>query len=199
MRPRADSTVVSSPGRSLRYRSSSASSRDRRRILLERVGDHFGPVEQRQDLLVGLGEVESPQEGGHVLATLAVDPDADRVLLVDVELEPGTPARDHLGGEDVPVGGLVDRLVEVDARRAHQLGHHDTLGAVDDEGAVGRHHREVAEEDLLLLDLTGLAVHEASGDEERLRVVGVLLLGLFDGEGRITEPVIRRARARGCR
>ena len=163
--------------------------------------DDLGPVEEVEQLLVGLAEVEAPlvgpvgvvegpQEGGHVLAALAVDPHPHRVLLVDVELEPGAPARDDLGGEDVAVGGLVDRLVEVDPGGTHQLAHHDPLGAVDDERPVGGHHREVAQEDLLLLDLPGGAVDEAGRHEEGARVVGVALLGLVDGQGGLIETVI---------
>ena len=84
------------------------------RVPLQGVADRLGAVEQGQDLLVGLGDAEGAQEGADVLAALAVHPDADGVPLVGVELEPSPAARDHLGGEDVAVGGLVQRLVEVD-------------------------------------------------------------------------------------
>ena len=84
------------------------------RVPLQGVPDRLGAVEQRQDLLVGLGDAEGAQEGGDVLAALAIDPDADGVPLVGVELEPGAPAGDDLGRVDVAVGGLVERLVEVD-------------------------------------------------------------------------------------
>ena len=106
-------------------------------------------------------------------------------------------ARDDLGGEDVAVGGLVDRLVEVDPGGAHQLAHHHPLGAVDDEGPVGGHHREVAQEDLLLLDLPGGAVHEARRDEQGARVVGVALLGLVDGQGGLIETVVGELEGEG--
>ena len=89
--------------------------------------------------------------------------------------------RDDLGGEDVLVGGLVGGALEVDAGRADQLGDDDTLGAVDDEGALVGHQREVAHEDRLALDLAGLVVHELGGDEERRGVGEVLLLALLDG------------------
>ena len=52
-------------------------------------------------------------------------------------------------------GRRIGRAVEVDARRAHELRDDDALGAVDDERAVGRHHREVAEEDFRIFVLTG--------------------------------------------
>ena len=139
-----------------------------RRVLLQRVGDQLGTIKQRQKLFVGLAEAKGTQEGGHVLATLAVDTDTDCVLLVDVEFEPGTAAGNDLGCVDVSVRCLVDGEVEVDAGRANQLADYDTLGAVDDERTVGGHHREVAEEDLLFFDLTGFAVEEAGGNEQRL-------------------------------
>ena len=43
--------------------------------------------------------------------------------------------------------------VEEHAGRAVQLADDDALGAVDDERAVVRHQRDVAEVDLLLLDV----------------------------------------------
>src|SRR3984893_14129618 len=83
---------------------------------------------------------------------------ADRVALVDVELQPRAAAGDHLDAVQRLLGGLVDVLVEVHTRRADQLGHHDTLGAVDDEGALLGHHREVAHEERLVLYLPGVFV-----------------------------------------
>jgi hypothetical protein len=44
-------------------------------------------------------------------------------------------------------------VVEEDARGAVQLRHHDALGAVDDERAGLGHQRDLAEVDLLLLDV----------------------------------------------
>jgi hypothetical protein len=72
---------------------------------------------------------------GHRLLALAVDTDADHVALVDLELQPGTAARDELGGEDVLVGRLVGGALEVGTRATDQLRDDDPLGAVDDEGA----------------------------------------------------------------
>ncbi len=138
-------------------------------VALDGVADRLGAVEQVEDLLIGLGDGKGAEEGGDVLAALAIDPDADRVALVGVELEPGSPAGDDAARVDHAVGSLVGGLVEVDARGTDQLGDDDALGAVDDEDAVLGHHREVAEEDLLLLDLAGAPVHEPGGDEERAR------------------------------
>ena len=71
-------------------------------------------------------------------------------------------------------------LVEVDAGRADELRHDDTLGAVDDERALAGLEREVAHEDRLGLDLTGLVVHELGLDVERGGVRLAALLALLD-------------------
>ena len=84
------------------------------------------------------------------------------------------------GGVDVLVGGLLLAAVEVHAGRADQLRDDDALGAVDDEGALGGHQREVAHEDGLGLDLTGEVVHELGVDVERGGVGLALLLALVD-------------------
>ncbi len=69
-------------------------------------------------------------------------------------------------------------------------GDRTTLGAVDDERAAVGHHREVAHEDRLLLDLAGGGVHEAGGDEERARVGHVALAALLLGVlGRVEDVV----------
>ena len=137
------------------------------------------------------------EQDGDVLLALAVEADADQVALVDLELEPGAARGDHPRGVDVLVGRLVGVALEVDARAADQLGDHDALGAVDHEGALGRHEREVAHEDRLALDLTGVVVGELRGDVERSGVGEVLLLALVDGVLRVVEDrVLERERHR---
>jgi hypothetical protein len=79
--------------------------------------------------------------------------------------------------EAVALAGLED-----DAGAAHELADDDALGAVDDEGALLRHDREVAHEHRLLFDLAGVAVHEAGADEDRRGVGHVLLLALLHRE-----------------
>ena len=86
----------------------------------------------------------------------------------------------------------VERLVfrvEEGARRAVQLRDDDALGAVDDEGAVLGHQRDVAEVDLLLLDVAdgldaGLGVlvpdHQADRHLQRHGVGHAALLALVD-------------------
>ena len=105
--------------------------------------------------------------------------------------------RDQLGGVDVLVGRLVGGALEVDARGADQLRDDDTLGAVDDEGALVGHEREVAHEDRLALDLTGVVVGELGRDVERRGVGEVLLLALLHGVLRVVEDrVLERERHR---
>ena len=145
-----------------------------------------------------VGPAQRLEQHGDRLAALAVDADADGRALVDVELEPRAAARDDLDAVDVDVGGLVERAVEVDARRADELADHDALGAVDDERALAGHHREVTHEHRLDLDLAGGVVGELRGDEQRGRVGHVLVLALLDGrldvlEARVGEGQAHRA------
>ena len=164
-------------------------------VLLEGQHHRLVLAELLADLLVG--PAEGLEQHGDVLLALAVEAYADHVALVDLELQPGTARRDHLGGEDVLVGGLVGRPLEVDTGRADELGDDDTLGAVDDEGALAGHHREVAHEDGLALDLAGLTVGELSGDVEGAGVGEVLLLALLLGVLRVEEDgVLERERHR---
>jgi hypothetical protein len=83
--------------------------------------------------------------------------------------------------------------LEDDAGAAHQLRHDDALGAVDDEGALVGHRGQVAHEDRLLLDLTGVAVHEPGAHEDRRAVGHVLLFALLDRElGRRAQVLVER-------
>ncbi len=112
------------------------------------VGDVDGVdgVEGLEDLLVGT-QAERAQEDSAEELALAVDADVEGVLLVVLELDPAAAVGDDLAEE---VGAVV-RGLEEDARRTVELRDDDALGAVDDEGAVLAHQRNVAEEDFLLL------------------------------------------------
>ncbi|PHJ89466.1 hypothetical protein VF08_37745, partial [Nostoc linckia z8] len=148
------------------------------RVLGEGLLDGVEAAELVQDVFAR--QAEGLEEHRDRLLALAVDADAHLVALVDLELQPRTAAGDDARRHDVLVGGLVGGLVEVDAGRAHELRDHDTLGAVDDERALVGLEREVAHEDRLGLDLTGLVVHELGLDVERGRVGLAALLALFD-------------------
>ena len=147
-------------------------------VLLQRRHHDLGEAEPLVDLLVG--PAQGLEQHGDRLAALAVDAHADGVALVDVELQPGTAARDHLDAVQRLFGGLVDGLVEVHARRPNQLADHHALGAVDDERALLGHHREVTHEHRLALDLAGVVVDELGRDEQRSRVGHVLVFALVD-------------------
>ena len=164
-----------------------------RRVLVERVLDEGGVVEeleqvlvrvQRQPVVVVLTR-ERAQERRHRQLPLAVDAGVDDPLLVDLELEPRATARHQVRGED-----LLRRVLglhQVGARAPDELRHDHALGPVDDERAPLRHHREVAHEDPLLADLAGLLVDEADGHRERGLVGQVLLAALLDRELRLPE------------
>ena len=83
-------------------------------IALQGRHHDLGEAESFADLLAG--PAERLEQHGHRLAALAVDAHADGGALVDVELQPGATARNHLDAGDDVVGRLVPGLVEVDAR-----------------------------------------------------------------------------------
>ena len=129
--------------------------------------DGVDGVEGLEDLFVGL-QAECAQEDRAEELALAVDADVEGVLLVVFELDPRAAVGDDLAEE---VGAVVGRLEE-DAGRAVQLRNDHALGAVDDEGAVLGHQRNVAEEDFLLLDVAdglgaGLGVLVVDGEAHR--------------------------------
>ena len=154
-------------------------------VFLEGRLDRGEALELLHDLFAR--QAEGLEEDGDALLALAVDADADLVALVDLELEPGTTARDDASRVDVFVGRLVGRTLEVHAGAADELRHDDALGAVDDERAALGHEREVAHEHGLRLDLTGQVVHELGVDVEGSRVGLAALLALVDRVLRVFE------------
>ena len=99
------------------------------------------------ELGVGL-DAHGAQEDRRQELALAVDADVEKVLGVVLELDPAPAVRDDLRREEALLG-----LREEDPGRSVELADDDPLGAVDDERAVLRHQRDVAEVDLLLLDV----------------------------------------------
>src|SRR3546814_258749 len=155
-----------------------------------------------------LEEVEVPDEGIHEAgaAVFAVAQRADQKedrqaalacasgaggdflagLLLDVELDPLAAVGVDGALHQLVLGEVTQAValtgLEDDAGRPHELRHDDALGAVDHEGALVGHHREVPHEDRLLLDLAGGRVDEAGPHEDRSGEGHVLLLALLDGE-----------------
>ena len=129
-------------------------------VLLQRHHDPGIVAEGIQDLLIGL-EAQGPDQAGNGDLAVFVDADPEDLVGVGLILQPGAPVGDHGGGQNGQVGLEVHFLAVVHAGRADDLGDHHALGAVDDEGAGVGHEREIAHEDLLLLDLLGLLVAQA--------------------------------------
>ena len=144
--------------------------------------DGVGQVEGLENVLIGT-QTEGAQEDGAQELALAVDTDVERVLLVVLKLYPGAAVGDDLAQE---VGAVAGGLEE-DAGRTVQLADDDAFRAVDDEGAVLRHQRDVAEEDFLFLNVAnglraGFRVFvvdgEANGHLERRGVGHAALFAL---------------------
>ena len=127
---------------------------DRLRVLLARLEeDGLGVVVVVEQLL---GRVaERAQQHRRVQLAAAIDADVEQVLGVELEVEPRAAVRDDARAVEQLARrvGLALVVIEEDARAAVQLADDDALGAVDDEGAVVGHQRDLAEVDLLLLDV----------------------------------------------
>ena len=129
-------------------------------VFFERDGHAVIIAEQLEDLGVGLEADGAHQLGDGDLAVF-VDAHPEHLIGVGLVFEPCAAVRDDGGRQQREVGLEVDLLAVVNAGGTDELGNHHALGAVDDERAGLGHEREVAHEDLLLLDLAGLLVVEA--------------------------------------
>ena len=120
-----------------------------------------------------------------------VDADIDIVLRVKFEVEPGAAIGDDPRGEQELARrmGLALVMVEEDARRAVHLRDDDTLRAVNDEGAVFGHQRQVAHKDVLFLDVfdrprAGILIHlkddQPQRDLQRAGERHIALLAFFN-------------------
>ncbi len=134
---------------------------------------------------------EAIEEGRGRQLAAPVDAYIDDVLGVELEVEPGAAVGDHPRGEQQLARGvrLALVVVEEDARRTVHLGDDHPLGAVDDEGALVGHERNVAHVDVLLLDVldragAGFFVRlehdQAQLDLQRRRVGHVALDAFLD-------------------
>jgi len=146
-------------------------------------------VELAQDLLVG-AEAQGAQEGGGVefaAAAAAIEVDPHDVARVKLDLDPGAAVGDQADGiERLAVG--VQGGLGADAGGAVELRDDHALGAVDDEGAVGRHQGDLAHEDLLLAHL--LALLEGEGRVEGGRVRPAAGQRLDGAELRLAQGVL---------
>ncbi len=157
-----------------------------------------GLEERRQDLR--LVHAERTQDDRHRQLAAAVDAREHAVLGVELEVQPGAAVGNDAGREQqLPGGmGLAAVVVEEHARGTVQLRDDDALGAVDHEGAVVGHERQLAEVDLLLahvldrlLGAGGLLVQhdQAHLDAQRGGIGQPAQLALLDVEHRLAEPV----------
>ncbi len=150
--------------------------------------------EVREDLLARQADGLEQDRRRHLAA--AVDAEVQDVLRVELEVEPRTAVGNHARREQQLAARvrLAAVMLEEHARRAMQLRHDHALGAVDDERAGGRHERDLAHVDLLLLHfldrrLGGLAIHDhqAHLGAQRRRVGQAALLAFLDVERRVAE------------
>src|SRR5579859_6281314 len=107
----------------------------------------------------GAGRIQRVEQRGHRQLAAAVDTDIDHVLGVELEVQPGTAIGNDAGGEQIFARGMGLALVVIEehARGTMHLRDDDALGAIDHEGAVGRHQGHVAHIDVLLLDVADRA------------------------------------------
>jgi hypothetical protein len=124
-------------------------------------------IERAQNLLVGL-VAQGAQKHRTVEFSLSVDTNVQDVLVIVFEFDPASPVRDNLA----QVVTLRRHALEENAGRAVELGDNHAFGAVDDERAVVRHERNLAEEDFLLLDVAdalgaGLRILGVDGQPDR--------------------------------
>ena len=165
-------------------------------------------VEGRQDLLAV--EAEREHQRRHRNLAAAVDTREHDVLGVELDVEPGAAIGNDARGEQQLARrmGLALVVVEEHAGRTVHLRDDDALGAVDDEGAVHGHERDVAHVDVLLLDvLDGLGAgflvdiehDEAQRHLERRREGHAALAALVDVVFRLLEFVADEFQHRGAR
>ena len=146
-------------------------------------------VEGVEDLLAA--HAERIKQRRHRDLPAPVDARVNDVLGVELDVEPRTAIGNDAGGEQQLARRVRLALVVIEehAGRAMHLRDDDALGAVDDEGAVVGHERDVAHVDVLLLDVldrlgAGLFVYiehdQAQRDLERRGIGHAALPALVD-------------------
>src|SRR5262249_55069977 len=102
-----------------------------------------------------LAHAQSTKNDGHRQLAAPVDTREHAILRIEFEVEPRAAIRNDPRREQQLARGmrLAAVMIEEHARAAMQLRDDDSLGAVDDERAVVRHERQLAEVNLLLTDV----------------------------------------------
>src|SRR5579859_7212926 len=142
---------------------------------------------------------ERAQEHRRVHLPAPVDADEHDVFGVELEVEPRAAVRDDTGAVEHLAARVRLALVVIEehARASVKLADDHTLGAVDDERPGVRHQRDLAEVDLLLLDvahdalatLAGVVDHELRRHLDGRGVGHAALTALFDVVFRLLEVV----------
>ena len=146
-------------------------------VLVQRSDDPLVLAEHLFDLGVG-ADADSPDQGGDGQLAVFVDAHIEHIVHIGLILQPGAPVGDDGTGVHLLVGPLVVDA-EIHTRRTDDLRDHHPFGAVDDKGASVGHHREIAHEDFLLLDLTGLLVPQAHAHFDGGGIGGIPLFAFF--------------------
>ena len=112
---------------------------------------------------LGLAHAHGLEQNGRGHLAAAVDTDIQDVLVIEVEIEPGSAHGNDAAGIEHLAGrvGLAAVMLENDAGRTLELVDDDTLRAVDDERALFGHQRQRAEVDILFLAVAEGAVARA--------------------------------------
>jgi len=163
--------------------------RDEKGVLVEERIEDFALV-----------HAERAQDDRHRQLAATVDTREHAVLGIKLEVQPRATVGNDAGAEQQFARRvrLTAVVIEEHARAAMQLGDDDTLGAIDDEGAVVGHERQFTEVNLLLahildrlLRARGFLVvhHKAHFDAQRCSVGQPTQLALLDVEHRLTEPI----------
>ena len=123
---------------------------------------------------------EGAQKNGDRHFSGAVHTYPENIVGVSLVLQPRAPV-----GNNRTAVEFFSKLVMVNAvvntRRTHQLADNNTLCAVNNKGAGGRHKREISHENLMLTDLVFFAVIEAHFNLQRSLVCCIPLFAFLYG------------------
>ena len=160
----------------------------RRAIARDGGGNALVPAEHIDDFRVAF-HAQGAQKHRHRQFAGAVDAAIHHGVGIGFELDPRAPVGDHLRGIQV-AAALIDGAGEIRARRTHELADNDALRAIDHEGAVLGHQREIPHEDLAFLHFVRIAVGEAHRHFQRRGKGKVALAAPLNRVLRLVERII---------
>jgi len=115
------------------------------------------------------------QEDRNRNSALAIEFQDDEIVLAGLQLHPGSPIRDQLGGRHHATRSAIQLCLKIHARRPDQLRHDNTFGSINDERALLGHLREIAKEKILLLLFAQFAAFQQYGNVERTGIGQITL------------------------